>query len=287
MFKIVTDSNCDLPEDYYDLHKIGCLKMSYIIDGVVYGRERHLPYNEFYDMMRNGKMPTTSPATPDEAREMFEEALLENNEVLCLAFSSGLSVTYNSVQKAANDLMKERPGTKIIVVDTLSASLGEGLLVHKAVELRDAGYGIDEVAEWIRSHISNVVQIFTVNDLFHLQRGGRVGKATAIIGSIVGIKPTLHVDDAGKLVSIDKIRGRKKALQSLVDYMETKTRRYMERNDIVCVSHGDDSEAAEYVCDLVRERFGIQNFLINNIGPSIGTHAGPGVVCLFFMGTSR
>ncbi len=287
MFKIITDSNSDLPSDYYQLHRLSCVKMPYILDGVMYGREREMAYTEFYAMMRNGKLPTTSPASKEEIKQVITEGLEESNEILFIAFSSGLSATYNVAVAAAEELMRERPGCKIIVVDSLCASMGEGLMVHKAVQLRDVGNSLEDTAEWLMNHRSNFVQVFTVDDLFHLQRGGRVSRASAVIGTIVGIKPTLHVDDAGKLVSIDKVRGRKKALQSLVEYMENKTRRYVEGNYIVCVSHADDADAAEYVCNLIREKLGISDFMINNVGPSIGAHAGPGTVALFFMGTSR
>jgi len=287
MFKIITDTNCDLPSDYYQLHNIKAVKMPYILDGVVYGRDKDMSASEFYSLMRSGKMPTTSPASKEDIKQVIAEALDESKEILFIAFSSGLSATYNAAVAASEELMRERGGCNIIVVDSLMASLGEGLMVHKAVQLRDAGNSLKDTAEWLMNHRSNFVGIFTVDDLLHLQRGGRVSKASAILGTIVGIKPTLHVDDAGKLVSIDKVRGRKKALQSLVEYMENKTKRYVEGNDIVCVSHADDPDAAEDVCNMIRSKLGINDFMINNIGASIGSHAGPGTVALFFMGSSR
>lgn len=287
MFKIIANSTADLPVEYLKEHNLGCLNLCYIMNGVTYGRGKELPYKEFYDKMRNGEMPTTSQVNPEEAKLYLEEVIKDNKEILCMAFSSGLSGTYNSMRLAAEEVMGANPDCRIVVIDTLSASLGEGLLVHKAVQLRDAGKSLDEVADWVRNHVLNMVHMFTVADLFHLHRGGRVSKATAIVGTLAGIKPILHVDDEGHLISLSKVRGRKKSLQALVDYMEEKTQNYSEKNDVVFISHGDDIEAAEYVRDLVKERFGIEEFVINNICPTIGAHSGPGTIALFFMGESR
>lgn len=287
MFKIITDSTTDLPIEYFKEHNIDCMNLSYIVDGVTYGHGKELPWKEFYEMMRQGKMPTTSQVNPEEARECFKKAIEQDKEILCLAFSSGLSGTYNSLRIAAQDVMEEHQDCRIVVIDTLCASLGEGLLVHKAVKLRDAGKSLDEVAEWVISHRLNLVHMFTVDDLFHLHRGGRVSKATAIVGTLAGIKPVLHVDDEGHLTALSKVRGRKKSLMALVDAMEEKTRNYPEKNDVVFISHGDDLEAAEFVRDAIKERLGLEKFLINNIGPTIGSHAGPGTIALFFMGEKR
>lgn len=287
MFKITTDSTADLPEEYMKEHDISCMNLSYILEGVTYGHGVELDWKEFYRMMREGKMPTTSQVNPEEAKEFFEEAVKKDKEILCLSFSSGLSGTYNSARLAAEEVMKEHGDCRIIVIDTLCASLGEGLLVHKAVCLRNQGKSIDEVADWVNAHILNLVHAFTVDDLNHLHRGGRVSKAAAVLGTLAGIKPKLHVDDEGHLILIGKVRGRKKSLVTLVDYMEEKVGSYRDENDIVFISHGDSLEDAEIVRDMVKERFGIQNFIINRVGPTIGTHSGPGTIALFFMGESR
>ena len=287
MFKIITDSTADLPEEYLKEHNIGCMNLSYILEGVTYGHGVELDWKEFYRMMREGKMPTTSQVNPEEAKEYLEKVIQTDHEVLCLSFSSGLSGTYNSVRLAAEEVMKEHADCRIIVIDTLCASLGEGLLVHKAVCLREQGKNMDEVAEWVNGHIQNLVHAFTVDDLFHLHRGGRVSKAAAVLGTLAGIKPKLHVDEEGHLILIGKVRGRKKSLTALVDYMEEKMGSYRDQNDIVFISHGDSLEDAEIVRDLVKERFGIQNFLINRVGPTIGAHSGPGTIALFFLGESR
>lgn len=287
-FKLVTDSTADLPEEYLKEHSVDCVNICYTLGGVTYGREgRELDWKEFYAQVRDGQMPTTSQINPDEFREYFEECLQENKEILYLAFSSGLSGTYNNARLTANEIMEEHPDVKIRVVDSLCASMGEGLFVHKAVCMKEAGKTMDEVADWLEEHVQEFVHVFTVDDLNHLFRGGRVSKMTAVVGTIAGIKPILHVDSEGHLIPLSKTRGRKKSLNSLVDYMEEKTRDYAEKNDIVFISHGDALEDAEYVRELIKERFGIDSFLINRIGPTIGAHSGPGTIALFFMGTSR
>lgn len=290
MFKIITDSTADLSLEYLQEHNIGCMPISYILDGVTYGRDKQLDWKEFYAMMRNeGKMPTTSQINPAEAKEYFEEYIKTDKEILHLAFTSGMSGTYNNLRMAAEEIMEEHPDVKIVVVDSLCASMGEGLFVHKAVKMRDAGKTMEETVEWLEEHKKNVVHLVTVDDLFHLHRGGRVSKTSAVIGSLVAIKPMIHVDDEGRLIVIGKIRGRKKALQTLVDYMAERMGSWEQENkdDYVFISHSDALEDAEYVRDLIKERFGMEHFLINHIGPTIGAHTGCGTIALFFMGETR
>lgn len=287
MFKIVTDSTADLPAEYLEEHDLGCMCLSYIVEGVSYGQDKELPWKDFYAMMRQGKMPSTSQVNPEEAKAYLEECIRTDKEILYLAFSSGLSGTYNSGRLAAEEIMEEHSDCRIIVIDTLAASLGEGLLVHKAVQMRDAGKSLEETAQWVRDNLLHMVHVFTVDDLYHLFRGGRVSKATAFVGTLAGIKPKLHVDNEGHLIVIGKVRGRKKSLTALVDYMEERMGSRRSQNDIVFISHGDAEEDARFVADQVRERFGIEQVMINHIGPTIGTHAGPGTIALFFLGESR
>ena len=207
--------------------------------------------------------------------------------MLHLAFSSGLSGSYNSVRLAAEELKEEYPDRKIIVVDSLCASLGEGLFVYKAVQMKEAGASMEEVAAWLEEHKQNFCHVFTVDDLFHLYRGGRVSKAAAIVGTMINLKPLLHVDDEGHLIPLSKVRGRKKSLATLVSMMEERIGSWKDKNDIIFISHGDCEEDAQYVAKLVREKFGYESFLINTIGATIGTHSGPGTVALFFMGEYR
>ncbi len=288
MFKLTTDSTADLPEDYLELKKIRCINFSYIMDGVTYGHGLNVSSKALFKMMREGKMPTTSQINPEEAKLFFEGLIgRQHNEILHLCFSSGMSGSYNNTKMAAEEVMEEHPECRIVVVDTLCASMGEGLIVYKAAQMRDQGMSVDEVAAWVEANKKNVVHVLTVDDLNHLHRGGRVSKTTAILGTLAGIKPVLHVDNQGQLLNIDKVRGRKKSLSFLVDYMEQKTAGYSPKNDIVMISHGDALDDANLVRNMIRERFGIENVMINDLGPVIGTHTGPGLVALFFMGMSR
>lgn len=287
-FKISICSTADLPESYIQENQLGVVGLSYMFDdGEVHKRGNDLPEPVFYSKMREGQMPTTSQINPEEAKAAFEEYLKTTKEILQIAFSSGLSGSYNSLRMAAEELMEEHDDIKIIVVDTLAASLGEGLLVHKAVQLKKQGKSLEEVAAWLEEHKLNLVHMFTVDDLFHLYRGGRVSKATAILGTMVNIKPILHVDDEGHLIPLSKVRGRKKSLNTLVDYMEDKMGSYRDQNDIFFISHGDSLEDAEYVAEEVKRRLGIESYLINYVSPTIGAHSGPGTIALFFLGDKR
>lgn len=286
-FKIITNTTADLPPEYIKENELGVMVFNYTIKEETYSRGHELDWKEFYSMMREGDMPTTSQVNPEECREYFEEYLQETNELLYICFSSGLSGTYNNACMAAELVMEEHPGSRIMVIDSKCASLGEGLLVHKALQLKKAGKTMDETAAWVEENLLHLVHTFTVDDLNHLYRGGRVSRTAAIVGTIAGIKPILHVDDEGHLTPISKVRGRKKSLHALVDYMEEKMGEYRKDNDIIFISHGDALEDAEFVRDEVKKRFGIENFIINHIGPTIGTHAGPGTIALFFMGESR
>ena len=286
-FKIITDTTADLPESYIRENELGIMVVPYIMDGIPQGEERKMEVKEFYDRMRGGMMPTTSQINPETAKEYLNGFLEESRQLLVLSFSSGLSGTCGNVSLAAREIMEERPDCRIVVTDTLCASLGEGLLVHKAVQLKKEGKSLDETAQWVEAHKENLVHVFTVDDLFHLHRGGRVSKATAIVGTLAGIKPLLHVDEQGHLTAVGKVRGRKKSLQSLVDMMEKQVGSWRDKNDCIFISHGDCAEDADYVKQLVEERFGRKDFLINEIGPTIGTHSGPGTVALFFMGDVR
>lgn len=287
MFRIITDSTADLSEEFLSENQITCMKLSYMVNGECYGPQKDLDSKEFYKLMRDGNMPTTSQVNPEDAKQILEELLPEEKEILVLAFSSGLSGTYNSIRLAASELMEEYPDVRIEVIDTLAASLGEGLIVYKAVMMRNEGKTFDETANWIRDHLQNFVHVFTVDDLFHLHRGGRVNKAAAIMGTLAGIKPKLNVDSEGHLVLIGKERGRKKALLSLVEFMLEKMGEYRNKNDIIFISHGDCEEDALFVKKCIEEKTGITNFMIEPIGPTIGAHAGPGTVALFFLGESR
>lgn len=286
-FVITTDNTADLPYSYYEDHGMEYMYLTYQMDGENYGKGHELGAKEFYDKIRNGSMPTTSQVNSEEAKEVLRPILEEGKDVLHLAFSSGLSGSFNSVRLAVEELKEEFPERKIIVIDTLCASLGEGMLVDKAVELKEEGKSMEEIAEWLEEHKLNFCHVFTVDDLFHLHRGGRVSKAAAVVGTMINLKPVLHVDNEGHLIPLSKVRGRKKSLQALVSMMEERMGSWKDKNTKVFISHGDCQEDAEYVAKMVKEKLGYETSLINVIGSTIGTHTGAGVVALFFMGDYR
>ncbi|MBS6194814.1 MAG: DegV family protein [Clostridiales bacterium] len=286
-FVITTDNTADLPYSYYEEHGLEYMYLTYQMDGESFGKGHELEAKEFYDRIRNGSMPTTSQVNSEEAKDVLRPFLEQGKDVLHLAFSSGLSGTYNSVRLAAEELMEEFPERKVIVIDSLCASLGEGMFVDKAVELKEEGKSMDEIAAWMEEHKLNFCHVFTVDDLFHLHRGGRVSKAAAVVGTMINLKPLLHVDNEGHLIPVSKVRGRKKSLQGLVSLMEERMGSWKDKNTKVFISHGDCQDDAEYVAKLVKEKLGLETSLINVIGSTIGTHTGAGVVALFFMGDYR
>lgn len=286
-YVITTDNNADLPEEFYKEHQIGCTYFSYTLDGKEYTKENFLPVEEFYSKMRAGSMPTTSQVNPERVRALFEPYLKEGKDILHIAFSSGLSGTFNSCRIAAQELMEEYPERKIRVVDSLAASLGQGLLVYLAQRRKEEGADFDSVAQWTEEHKKNIVHLFTVDDLNHLYRGGRVSRTTAILGGMLNIKPILHVDDEGKLIPIGKVRGRKKSLLELVTLMDSKIGSYAKSCDTIFISHGDCREEVEFLAAKVKEKYHITTELINDVGAVIGAHSGPGTMALFFVGDVR
>ena len=278
----VTDSTTDLPKSYYEEKGVPVISLSYILDGVTYEDMNGLSGREFFDKIRAGSMPTTSQINPEQAREKLEPIVKEGNDILYIGFTSGLSGSYNSVRMASEELKEEYPERKIVTIDSLCASMGEGLLLYKAVQLKEQGKSLEEVAEWVENNKMNICHDVTIDDLFHLHRGGRVSKASAVVGSIIKIKPMIHVNEEGKLIVIGKERGRKKAMLSLIDRMEEKSKGF--DNDVAMIVHGDVEEDAEFLKKQIQERFGIQNVIINGIGSVIGSHTGPGVISIFYMG---
>lgn len=286
-YVITTDSTCDLPESFTKENNVDVIPVLYSVDDVVYGTpDSNMDIKDFYDAMRNGIMPTTMACNIEDCKTVFEKYAKDNIDILHLAFSSGLSSTYSNAVIAANDVMEEYPNCRITVIDTLAASMGEGLLVYKAVNLKKEGKGLDEVATYIEENKGNVISRFTVDDLHHLHRGGRVSKTTAIVGSLINVKPILHVDEEGLLKSLENVRGRKKSLARIIDMMEEATRDYNGTNDIVFLSHGDCEEDAKYIASEIEKRFGIKT-MVNILGQTIGTHTGPNLIALFFMGNKR
>lgn len=281
-FVISTDGGADLPKAYRLEHEIPVLPLPVTLDGVTYD---DMDVGEFYAKIRGGALPTTSAANMADTTMLFREVLSRGQDLLHIAFSSGLSSSAGTAFLAAEQLREEFPDRTILVIDSLCASLGQGLLVHQAVTLRAQGVSVQETADRIEAIKGNLVHNFTVDDLHHLHRGGRVSKATAVVGSLINIKPVLHVDDEGHLVAVGKARGRKASIQALVNRMEKQAAGF--ENPDVFISHGDCREDAEYLAELVRQKFGTENILIDFVGPTIGTHAGPGTLALFFLGSPR
>lgn len=286
-YVITTDNTADLPYSYYKQHDIEYMYLTYQMEGETYGKQDEMEFKDFYERMRKGSMPTTSQVNSEEAKEVLRPLLIQGKDILHLAFSSGLSGSYNSVRMAAEELREEFPERKIVVIDSLCASLGEGLFVDKAVEMKEEGKSLEENAAWLEKNKLNFCHVFTVDDLFHLHRGGRVSKVAAVVGTMISLKPLLYVDNEGHLIPLKNVRGRRKSLSGLVTMMEERIGDWKDKNTKIFISHGDCQEDAEYVAKLVREKFGYETFLINTIGATIGAHAGPGTVALFFLGEYR
>ncbi len=284
-FVFLTDSTTDLPFEFYKDNDIKLVELTYQLGGKEYADITGMSHKEFYKRIREGQVAKTSQITPDTFESIFEEIVKEDKGLLYVAFSSGLSGTYNSARIASENILEKYPNAKIRIVDSLCASLGEGLLVYKAVELADQGKSLDEVADWVEENKLHLCHMFTVDDLMFLHRGGRVSKTSAIAGSILGIKPGLHVDNEGHLIPLAKVRGRKQSLNLLVENMEKRIGKW--ENNVFAICHGDCIEDAEYVANIVKEKFGIEKCIINYTGTVIGSHSGPGTIALFFMGDYR
>ena len=284
-YVITVNSTVDLPKEWLEERHVPVIPLKYTIDGETYTDMEGLSAKEFFDKLREGKMSTTSQVNPEEAADMLEPFLKEGKDILHLGFSSGLSGTLNSMKIAGEMLQEKYPEAKVIVIDTLCACLGEALLLYKALQQKEKGMNIDELAQWVEENKLHICHNVTVDDLHHLQRGGRISKTTAVLGTLVQIKPIIHMDDNGKLQVIGKERGRKKSLNKIVDMAVEQSKGW--DNDIIMITHGDCIKDAEYVAKLVREKMGIDNILINNIGTVIGRHTGPGVVAVFCMGNKR
>ena len=239
----------------------------------------------FYEKLRAGEVATTAAVNVAEYVDAVEPLLQAGHDVLILAFSSGLSTTYNSSAIAVEELREKYPDRKVYTVDTLCASLGQGLLVYLAAQERAKGRSIEEVRDWAEANKLHLCHQFTVDDLHFLKRGGRISATTAVLGSMLQIKPVLHVDDEGHLINIAKARGRQASLKALVDKMEQTA--IDPAAQTVFISHGDCLEDAQAVAQMVKDRMGVKEVYLNHIGPVIGAHAGPGTVALFYVGTER
>ena len=287
-FVLLTDSSADLSAELVRDLDIQVLPLSFTIHNKNYYNypdNRDMNPHEFYIRLRHGEVATTSAMNVAQYTEVMEPFLQQGLDVLILAFSSGLSSTYQSSRLAAEELMEKYPQRKIFTVDTLCASMGQGLLVYLAARKRQGGASIEEVRDWTETRKLSICHQFTVDDLHFLKRGGRISGATALMGTMLNIKPVLHVDETGRLVNIGKARGRQAALKALMDKMEQTA--IDPHSQTVFISHGDCPEDAQTLAQMVRERFGVREIVINYIGPVIGAHSGPGTLALFYIGTER
>ena len=283
-FQIITDSCCDLTEELIRELELSVAQLSVEMDGRAFANSAMAP-KELYDHMRAGKMPKTAAVNPDGWADVIRPVLTAGHDALVIAFSSGLSATYQSAVIAAEELREEFPDRKITVIDSLCAAAGQGLLVCTAANLRAQGKSLEETAAWVEEHKRHVCHWVTVEDLMHLKRGGRVSAATAVVGTMLSIKPVIRVDNEGKLENFAKARGRKASLNCLLDRMaETFD---PELSDTVFIGHGDCMADAEYAAEQVKSRFGVKNVVIVYVGAVIGAHTGPGVVVLFHYGKKR
>ncbi|MBO4325251.1 MAG: DegV family protein [Lachnospiraceae bacterium] len=285
-FVISTESTSDLPAEYVANHNLLYIPLTFTFDGVtILGEKENVDIKDFYNRMRGNELPKTMASNLDTLLSKFRTVLDQGKDLLHIAFSSGLSSSCNNAQIAAGMLKDEYPDRKIAVVDSLCASLGQGFFVDAAVRKHEAGCGFDELVTWLEENKLHICHMFTVDDLKYLKNGGRISRTTAIVGTLLNVKPVLHTDDEGHLVSLYNVRGRKKALIGLVDKMEENVGSY--KNDHVFISHADSIEDAKFVGELVTKRFGISDIMYGDIGPVIGSHAGPGTIALFFFGEKR
>ena len=287
-YVIITDSCCDLPADLARELEIEVVPLSLQMGSKTYrnwldGREISFP--DFYRRIRAGEAATTSAVSVGDFEEIMRPILTGGRDILCLYFSSALSTTYQSACIAAQTLSEEVPEGTVRVVDTLSASLGQGLLVYLCAQEKRRGASLEALTAYAEATRGKVCHWFTVDDLNHLKRGGRISATAALFGTMLSIKPVLHVDDAGRLIPMSKTRGRKASLLALVDHMAQTA--VDPAQQTVFISHGDCLADAEFVADAIRTRLGVTDIRINYVGPVIGNHSGPGTVALFFLGSGR
>lgn len=285
---IITDSSADLSAALLEQIDVEVVPLSFTLGGkehLNYPDEREIRCADFYAEMRKGAMVKTAALNIDTFASVFRSHLEAGRDILYLGFSSALSSTYSAGHLAAQDLREQFPERKILTVDTLCASLGQGMLVYLTAKKRDEGASIEEAAAFAEESKLHICHWFTVDDLFFLKRGGRVSAATALIGSALGIKPVLHVDNEGRLINVSKARGRKNSIAALAEHMCNEA--IDPANQTIFISHGDCLNDAQTLADMLRTRCGFQDVIINFVGPVIGAHSGPGTLALFYYGTVR
>ena len=284
-YRIITDTCCDLWQQFYKELNTEVISLSVNFKGQTYDSYSESWLKDFYNGLRDGEVAQTAAVNPEGWKSVIEPVVAGGEDALVLAFSSGLSTTYQSAVIAADELMEQYPERSIRVVDSLCASMGQGLLLWHACKQRDAGLSLDELTAWCEDNKLHLCHWFTVDDLMYLKRGGRVSAATALVGTMLQIKPVMHVDNEGHLVKVSTARGRKGSLDALVKkFVETAL---PGENDTIFISHGDCKEDAEYVANKLKAEYGVKEAVIYYIGAVIGSHSGPGTVALFFLGDNR
>lgn len=287
-FKIVTDSCANLTDEQIKGFDIEIMSLQYHMNGQSfdsYVKGEAPDFTNVYKFLREKGKITTSLISREECDRVIIPLLQAGNDVLILAFSSGLSGTYQNIVLAAEDYRESFPERKIMVVDTLAASMGQGMVVHYAVQLKKQGKTIEEVAAWVEENKLRVYHIFTLDDLFFLKRGGRLSGTTAIVGSVFGIKPLMHMANDGKLYATGKVRGRKASIEHLINSIAEKALDI--ENQTVFITHGDSFEDAKFIAAAIKTKYGVKDIVINSLDPVIASHAGPGTLAVFFMGEKR
>lgn len=287
-YRIITDSTSDLTGELVRELDVDVIPMDFTVGDDAYRdcpTEPEISSHDFYTRITAGEPAKTNQISLSTFTETFEQYLKAGVDVLYLGFSSGLSGTYNNSTLVARELAEKYPERKIYTVDTLAASLGEGLLVWYAAQKKRAGAAIEEVRDWEEQNKLHMHHWFTVYDLDHLRRGGRISGAAAVMGTVLGVKPVMHVDDTGHLTLVEKVRGRRQSLDRLIDHMELTA--IDPEDQTVFIGHSDYPEGAEYVKQQIGRRFGVKQFRIGTIGPVIGAHMGAGSLDFFYLGTDR
>ena len=283
-YVIITDSSCDLPASVAEAMGVQVIPLEVNMEGNIKLNDE-IDIKEFYAYLREKHGAKTSAVNMDRFIETFESYVADGKDLLYIGFSSGLSATYMAGKNACEELSEKYPDRKIIAVDSLCASLGQGLLVKYAVDKKNAGATIEEVAEYVEKEKWHLAHWFTVDDLFFLKRGGRVSAATAVLGTVLQFKPVLHVDNEGHLINMTKVRGRNASIKALLDMM--KETAISPETQTVYISHGDCYDDAKTLADMITAEYGITDILINEVGPVIGAHSGPGTLALFFLAKER
>lgn len=284
---ITTDSNSDLPNEYIEKFNTAIIPQYYSFGDTVYGDELNMPPAEFYERMKAGELPGSQANNPAVIEDKFRAKLDKGLDIIHIGFSSALSGSYNNVCIVARELLEEYTDARITVVDSLNVSLGESIMVIYANSLKEKGASYDALVKELEAFKNHINVQFTVDDLFHLQRGGRVSKTTAVVGSALNLKPFMYVNSEGTLSANGTARGRKKSLHTLVERMNATLEENADFTLPVGIVHGNCREDAELVAELVREKTPFQNIIINDISPSIGTHAGPGALGILYYGQPK